>query len=40
MLAQIETMDGIFGADPWPYGVETQTQDPGGAGHLPRLSST
>ena len=22
MLAQIETMDGIFGADPWPYGVE------------------
>ena len=23
MLAQIETMDGVFGADPWPYGVES-----------------
>ena len=22
MLAQIEVMDRVFGADPWPYGVE------------------
>jgi 4,5-dihydroxyphthalate decarboxylase len=22
MLAEIETMDAVFGADPWPYGVE------------------
>ncbi len=22
MLAEIETMDTVFGPDPWPYGVE------------------
>jgi 4,5-dihydroxyphthalate decarboxylase len=22
MLAEIETMDAVFGPDPWPYGVE------------------
>ena len=34
MPAELDEIDEVFGGDPWPYGVEAEPADAGGAGAL------